>query len=92
MCSASIFSIAALNLLEMESLHKVVVDFGVQAMYLPRNLMLALEIGVALPLTRVTENFLSCLRPFNDRVQHLSALIARSKSDAQKSILDRAFL
>ena len=91
MCSAAIFSIAALKLLEMESLHKVVVDFGVQAMYLPRNLVPALEIGVALPLTRVTENFV-LFETFNDRVQHLSALIARSKSDAQKSILDRAFL
>ena len=57
MCLASIFSITALNLLEIESLHKVVVDFGVQAMYLPRNLLPALEIGVVLPLTRVTENF-----------------------------------
>ena len=31
------FFIAALNLLEIELLHKVVVNFGVQAMYLPRN-------------------------------------------------------
>ena len=46
MCSASIFSIAVLKLFEMESLHKVVVDFGVQAMYLPRNLVSALEIGL----------------------------------------------
>ena len=65
---ASIFSIAALNLLEIESLHTVVVDFGVQAMCLPRNLVPALEIGVVLSLTRATENFLSCLRPFNDGV------------------------
>ena len=66
--SVNFFSIAALNLLEIESLHKVAVDFGVQAMYLPRNLVPALEIGVALPLTRETESLLSCLRPFNDRV------------------------
>ena len=62
------FAIAPLNLLEIESLHKVVVDFGVQAMCLSRNLVPALEIGVVLTLTRATENFLSCLRPFNDRV------------------------
>ena len=69
MCLASVFfSITALNLLEIESLHKVVVDSGVQAMYLPRNSVPILEIGVVLPLTRTTENFLSCLRPFNDRV------------------------
>ena len=58
------FSIAALNLLKIELLHKVVVDFGVQAMYLPRNLVPTLEIWVVLPLTRATENFFVLFETF----------------------------
>ena len=52
----SIFSIAALNLLEMKSSNKVVVDFGVPAIYLPRNLVSALKIGLVLPLTSNKRN------------------------------------
>ena len=65
MCSSPIYSIAALNLLKIESLHKVVVDFGVVAMYLSRNLVPALEIVVVLPLTRATENFFVLFETFH---------------------------
>ena len=47
MCLTATFSIAALNLLKIESLDKVVVDFGVQAMYLPKNLVPALQLGLS---------------------------------------------